>query len=130
MEEKICAECQRSIKGRSDKRFCDDNCRNTFNNRKNSTQDSILRTINRKLRRNRNILQEYLGEEQMIKVNKLKILSEGFQLDFHTHSLRTNRGQTYYFCYEFGYLEMENGMLLLVKHHKTLSEGKKNMTLS
>lgn len=124
MPDKTCNECQKTIRGRSDKRFCDDNCRNAYNNRKNSSQDNVLRMINRKLRRNRNILQEYLGEEKMIKVNKFKLLTEGFTLDFHTHTILTNKGQTYFFCYEYGFLEIENGLLLIVKNNKNLKQQK------
>ncbi|WP_099367337.1 hypothetical protein [Sphingobacterium sp. 1.A.4] len=118
MEEKTCSECHRIIKGRSDKKFCDDNCRNVFNNRKNSNDEDVLRKINRKLKRNRRILETFLGEEKMVKVNKVKLLSEGFSIDYHTHILNTNKGQTYYFSYEYGFLEIENGMMLIVKNSK------------
>jgi predicted nucleic acid-binding Zn ribbon protein len=30
----VCGDCGKEIKGRSDKRFCDDTCRNNFNRKK------------------------------------------------------------------------------------------------
>jgi hypothetical protein len=55
-QEKGCEECGRSIMGRIDKRFCSDQCRNTFNNRLNGHATNYIRNVNRALRMNRRIL--------------------------------------------------------------------------
>lgn len=119
MEEEInlkkCLDCKKAISGRSDKRFCDDSCRNSYNYKQNSDQTNLIRKINHTLRKNRRILQENLGEEGMLKISKEKMLLQGFDLKYHTHNFINAKGQTYYFIYEYGYLVLENNLLLIVK---------------
>jgi predicted nucleic acid-binding Zn ribbon protein len=53
---KICPECNEPFVGRSDKKFCSDQCRYLHNNRlKNDKEKEVIR-INSILRRNRTIL--------------------------------------------------------------------------
>lgn len=119
MNEKTCLECHNPIKGRADKRFCDDACRNAYNNRLNSDQNNYVRTINNALRKNRRVLHSFLGDEKMVKVRKDKLISEGLRLEYHTHVLNTSKGQSYIFCYEYGYLPLENDIFLIVKNKDT-----------
>ena len=49
MEENLsrkCPECGDKIIGRVDKKFCSDQCRNTYNNRLNSDASNTVRNIN------------------------------------------------------------------------------------
>ena len=119
MEEEInlksCLECKKTLIGRSDKRFCDDACRNSYNYRQNSDHTNLIRKINHTLRKNRRILQEVLGEEGMLKISKEKMLLQGFDLKYHTHNFTNVKGQTSYFIYEYGYLLLVNNLLLIVK---------------
>lgn len=118
MEDKICLECQEPLRGRSDKRFCHDACRNSYNNRLNSASRSFTERINRLLQKNRRILKGILGNEKMIKVGDERLLTEGFDFTYHTHLLQTSKGNTYYFVYEYGYLALENQQYLIVKNKK------------
>ncbi|WP_418359368.1 hypothetical protein [Sphingobacterium detergens] len=115
--EKVCLECGGNIRGRSDKRFCDDSCRNTYNNKLNSDQTNLVRNVNNILRKNRRILMEVLnGEEKgMLKVQREKLKRLGFDFKFHTHTITTSKGQTYNFIYEMGYLALEKDLILVVK---------------
>jgi len=74
-----------------------------------------MKKINNQLKRNRKILQMILGEEKMYKSNKAKLLAEGYALDYHTHRICTSKGNEYVFCYEFGYLDLGNDFILIVK---------------
>lgn len=112
---KICLECHETIKGRADKRFCDDACRNSYNNKQNSDQTNFIRQVNYTLRKNRRILQESLGEDAMLKLNKEKLLRQGFDLKYHTHTFTNAKGQTYYFVYDYGYLILEGNQFLIVR---------------
>lgn len=115
MEVKLCLECQNPIRGRADKRFCDDACRNAYNNRLNSSQNNIIRQINGILRKNRKILQEFLSDEKMTKVSQDRLLKSGFDFGYLTHYLNTSKGQQYVFVYEYGYLPLDNNQYLIVK---------------
>lgn len=115
---KHCLNCGKTIKGRADKKFCDDSCRNTYNNQTKAETGTvtIVRNINNYLGKNRRILKQFLPDsEEMTKVHQDKLLLEGFQFKFHTHSYTNKKGQVYFFCYEYGYLALENGWYLLVR---------------
>ncbi len=114
MEQKKCLECGEPITGRPDKKFCSDYCRNTYNNKLNSDVITYVRKINHILRKNRRILEE-LNPYGKTKVNKEKMLSKGFNFNFFTNVYQTQNGNTYYFCYDQGYLPIDNDFFALVK---------------
>jgi hypothetical protein len=116
---KTCLACGKPIKGRSDKKFCDDFCRNTYNNQLKSGDNNYVRSINNSLRRNRRILEELLPEtEKMAKTTKEKLLQKGFQFKYSTHSYTNAKGNVYLFCYDYGYLPLEKDWYLLVRNVK------------
>lgn len=115
-EQKTCLACEAVIKGRSDKKFCDDQCRNSYNNQQNSDANNVVRNVNHILRKNRRIIEELNTEPKGItKVPKAKLLQKGFQFDYLTNMLQTKAGKTYFFCYEYGYLPIENDWVMLVR---------------
>lgn len=115
-QERNCLDCRKPLRGRIDKKFCDDYCRNNYNNRQNSDQTNFVRNVNNILRKNRRILLEALGDsEETIKIKREKLLEKGFQFTYHTHTYLTQKQQTYFFCYEYGYLPLDTEWLLLVK---------------
>lgn len=111
---KNCLECGEPIKGRIDKKFCSDYCRNNYNNKANSDATNYVRNITNILKKNRRILQELIPEETA-KVNKNKLLQKGFNFQYITNIYTTKKNTTYYFCYEYGYLPIENDYYFLVK---------------
>ncbi len=114
--DKKCLECNKQLKGRIDKKFCDDFCRNSYNNKLNSDSNGYVRNINNILRRNRRILEEALpAPEEMSKITKQKMLEKGFQFKYFTHTYTNKKGNIYYFCYEYGYLLLEGDLVLVVK---------------
>lgn len=115
-EEKVCLDCGAPIRGRSDKRFCDDACRNSYNNRINSTSSIFMRKVNSTLRKNRRILEELLGTEKTIKVSREHLLRKGLNFDYFTNQIVNVKGQVYNFVYEYGYLDLEENTFLIVRH--------------
>ncbi len=111
--EKHCQYCDAPIKGRADKKFCDDSCRNAFNNQQNSDTTNLMRNVNNILRKNRRILAD-LNPEGKTKATKAKLIEKGYNFQYHTHTLATKAGATYTFCYEYGYLPLDNDFYLLV----------------
>jgi hypothetical protein len=116
MEKKVCLDCGEPIKGRSDKKFCNDICRNSYNNKLNSDTNNYVRNVNNILRRNRRILEELLDDKTKLTVQKQKLSSKGFDFNFYTNQRVTKEVKHYFFCYEYGYLFLENDLLLLVKN--------------
>ncbi len=111
---KQCPECGEPIKGRIDKKFCSDLCRNAYNNKQNADTTNYVRNVNNILRKNRRIL-EQLIPAQTAKATKTKLLHKGFNLSYYTNAYTTKKGATYFFCYEYGYLPLENDLYFLVR---------------
>ena len=116
-----CLECGKSVKGRSDKKFCDDYCRNAYNNKAKTEESSYVRNINKTLQRNRRILEELLGKEDMVKQPKSNFINKGFHFNYHTHQYVNKKGNIYYFCYEYGFLQLEGDWYLIVKRKETIN---------
>ncbi len=115
-ESKNCLACDKPLKGRSDKKFCDDYCRNNYNNQLKSITNNQVRNINNALGKNRRILEDLLPEgEETAKTTKEKLLQKGFLFKYVTHLYTTKSGKTYYYCYDYGYLPLENDWYLIVR---------------
>jgi len=115
-EIKVCLSCNKNLHGRIDKKFCNDYCRNTHNNRLNSDGNKYVRNINHSLRKNRRILESLLPNAQSItNTTKQKLHNKGFAFTYFTHTYSNKKGNTYYFCYEYGYLVLEKERVLVVR---------------
>lgn len=112
--EKLCLECGTQIRGRSDKKFCDDSCRNAHNNKLNQDTNKYVRRVNSILKKNRRILSEFveIGKKS---VHKGLLIEQDFNFSFFTDIYRTQKQQEYKFCYDFGYLEISESHILIVK---------------
>lgn len=118
--ERTCQSCGKPVQGRVDKKFCDDYCRNAYNNQRTATSSKIVRNINNALKKNRNILAALLLEQgEIAKTTKQKLLEEGFQFKYFTHTYTNKKGNVYGYCYEYGYLALENDWYLIVRQKGT-----------
>lgn len=114
--QRLCLSCGKQLRGRLDKKFCDDYCRNSYNNQQNSDQNNYVRNVNNILRKNRRIIEELLPDDkENWTITKVKLLESGFNFKYHTHQYVNQKGQTYYFNYEYGYLPLDNDRYLLVR---------------
>jgi len=116
-EQRKCPECGEKIVGRSDKKFCSDECRNNYNNKQNSDSTNLVRNINNALRKNRRVL-ELLAPEGKSKVHKSKLNEKGFDFKYITHTYKTQKGSVYHYCYEYGYLPLDHDFYLIVCNEK------------
>jgi len=113
---KTCLNCDKPLKGRNDKKFCDDFCRNNYNNQLKSIINDQVKDINNTLAKNRRILKGLLPEtEETVTVNKEKLQRLGFHFKYITQMYVTKTGKTYYYCYDHGYLPLENDWYLIVR---------------
>lgn len=110
---RFCQECDKRIVGRTDKKFCDDACRNNFNNKQNGVANKTMKNINYALRKNRRILLN-LNPSGETKITKQQLQRAGFDFKYMTHVFTSNSGDTYYFCYEQAYVPLENNYFALV----------------
>src|SRR3979411_1497539 len=97
---KYCLFCDKSIdplKGRRDRKFCNDACRIGYHNRKIQSRDKEIMRINQILERNFEILKESLANQRSVTVARETMLRRGFSFDYYTQVY-----QEYKFCYGFG----------------------------
>lgn len=117
-----CKFCGAQLKGRSDKVFCHDYCRNNYNNQQKATdrQLPLVRRINNALLKNRKILSTLLPETQeTVKARRDKLSEQGFIFRYITEIYIARNGNTYHYCYDFGYRQLENGWVLIVRKKET-----------
>jgi len=109
-----CLECGEPLKGRIDKKFCSDYCRNSYNNKVNKDSKNLIRNTNNRLRKNYKILCDLNGLGKT-KVTRSKLIHQNFDFNFFTSIYTTKTGNIYYYCYNQGYLALENDYFLLIK---------------
>lgn len=109
-----CKQCGRSVKGRTDKQFCNDGCRNQYHNLRNSCQNNYMRQVNHLLQKNRRILAAFfLGTSKKKTIAQQQLADQGYQFRYCTHETNTQDGPAK-FCYEYGYLPLDGDVLLIL----------------
>ena len=111
----VCQVCNKELAGRIDKKFCSDQCRAQLNNRKKKADpgERMILDTNRILRKNRSILK---GSSPLGKTTTRQeyLLLQGFDFNHFTHQYKTNKGNIYNFCYDYGYLLLPDKKVLIV----------------
>lgn len=114
--EKTCLCCGKTVKGRTDKKFCNDYCRNTHNNMLKASTNNLVRNTNHALTKNRRILENILSEgEEMCKIKRETMLNMGYLFKYNTHIRSNSKGSLYYYCYDYGYLPLDKEWCLVVR---------------
>ena len=108
-----CMVCGELLIGRIDKKFCSEQCKTHYHNQSPNKSEKIRRDLNKILSKNQTILKKYnpVGKTT-VRTEVLK--SEGYNFKFFTHIYKTKNGFTYYFCYDFGYMPVEDDKILIV----------------
>ncbi|MEX2568609.1 MAG: hypothetical protein WD431_21890, partial [Cyclobacteriaceae bacterium] len=84
-----------------------------------SASTNLIRNINNALKKNRNILASILTEkEDTAKTTREKLLELGFQFKYRTHTYTNKKGNVYGYCYDYGYLKLEQDWILIVRSKK------------
>ena len=115
MEKKECLECGEKIIGRSDKKFCNDYCRNAYNNKLNVGDKNLVRNTNNALKKNYKILCE-LNSTGKTKIARSTLENKRFDFNLFTSIYTTKTGNQYFYCYNQGYLLLEKEQVLLIKN--------------
>jgi len=110
--ERKCLDCGDVLHGRTDKKFCSDQCRNNYNNRLNRDSNNFVRNVHGLLRKNRRILAD-LYDEGKTRVHKDALFALGYNFSFFTHMIETSDGEKCNYCFEYGYTETGNDFIEL-----------------
>lgn len=76
-----------------------------------------MRRINNILRKNRRILAK-LNKSGKTKLPKSKLVDQGFNFQYFTNTYTTKGGKVYHFCYDQGYINLENEYYMLVERQE------------
>lgn len=101
--------------GRSDKKYCDDHCRAAYNTSLKRPVNNTVRNINSALSKNRRILESVLGNSETAKIKKASLVIMGYNFKYLTSQYHSSNGKTYTYCYDLGYLLLENEVCLIVR---------------
>jgi predicted nucleic acid-binding Zn ribbon protein len=110
VEKKRCLDCGEIIRGRTDKKFCSDQCRNSYNNKLNRDSNNFVRNVHGLLRKNRRILSDFYNDGKT-KVHTDALIALGYNFNFFTHIIQSADGRECRYCFEFGYRILENDFL-------------------
>ena len=111
--ERKCLDCGDKIRGRSDKKFCSDQCRNNYNNRLNRDTNNFVRNVHGLLRKNRRILADLYSEGRH-RVHRDALFALGYNFSFFTHVIETSDSLKYHFCFEYGFRETGDDFIELM----------------
>jgi hypothetical protein len=111
---KYCCFCNQQIRGRIDKKFCDDGCRSSFHHQIQADLFKHIKKTHYILRKNRRIIAE-LFEQNQQKLHKSVLVSEGFAFSYHTQIIENANGLVQYVCYDYAYSLFENNQIQLHK---------------
>ena len=119
-----CLQCAAAIVGRSDKRYCSDQCRYLANNKaKRQRQgEKRIQQVNAALRKNRSILKQ-LSPQGKTTIPRQYLELAGFDFRYLTQLYRTQKGNTYCLCYDYGYLLLPEEKVLIVNWQPYMDEG-------
>ena len=110
--ERKCLDCGDIIRGRADKKFCSDQCRNNYNNKLNRDSNNFVRNVHGLLRKNRRILAD-LYVEGKTRVHKDALYAMGYNFNFFTHVIQSRDGKSCQYCFEYGFSELNDDFVEL-----------------
>ncbi|WP_055436642.1 hypothetical protein [Lacinutrix algicola] len=103
---KTCLQCDSELTGRTDKKFCDSQCKSAYQyQRAKKEPERFYNKVDNQLKLNRKILKEY-NKGGKVTVRTEVLNKRGFNPNFFTHYWKNKRGEVYLFVYEFGFFKL------------------------
>lgn len=124
---KLCANCGDTfIQSRTDKKFCTDACRIDYNNtvklEKRISLPTFAKTIPKIILHNYKILRQVNPEGIKTTVSRTKLESMGFNPRYITSFYKTQKGNIYSFCFDQGFLVINDDKVLLVVQNNQVEQ--------
>ncbi|WP_033417676.1 hypothetical protein [Cytophaga aurantiaca] len=121
MDKKNCLHCSTTFMGRTDKRFCTDQCRASYHNNSRSKEERLIGNVNKVLRKNRRILRS-INPTGMSVVRKEVLTELGFNFNYFTSLYNTKEGNQYQFCYDMGVLQLDDAKVRIVEYQSYMKK--------
>lgn len=97
-----CLFCNEPLKGRTDKKFCNSQCKSAYHNQASTNAEAYIKQVNKQLRSNRRAMRKACPSGKAT-VRKAFLKTLGMDFKHITHTWKSKGGNLYYFCYEYGY---------------------------
>ena len=110
-----CLHCNSSFNGRLDKKFCSNDCKNSFNYNKRKKTKSEVKTIDNFLHRNREILEVLMGNYKKMMIHKINLERAGFRFEYMTGIYHNKENKRFHYVYDYAWAEFTNQEVMLVK---------------
>jgi len=115
-----CPICKELIKGRSDKRFCCNQCKNEYHIRLRQVTRIATIDTDRILHRNRSILLEIMGKvSQKKKIARDVLDQKQFNFDYITGYYINKQGKTYHYVYDFAWMLFSDREILIIRRKQS-----------
>ena len=110
------------MKGRADKIFCDTTCKNAYNYQKKQQKSDAVKTIDRLLHKNHDVMEQIFEDEKRkhFKLPKIILTKMGFDFSYHTGTYLNSQGKTYHYIYDYAWMEFSHQEIMVVRG-KTVS---------
>lgn len=103
---KTCLHCKNALTGRTDKKFCDPQCKSAYQYQQEKEQpERFYNKVDNQLKLNRKILKEF-NKGGKVTLRSEMLMEKGFDPNFFTHYWKNQKNQVYLFVYEFGFLKI------------------------
>ncbi len=112
-----CLACDTPLKGRTDKKFCDYNCRNAHHNFKNRFNKAEIQKVHRALMKNYHILEELL-QNKVESIDITAIQAIGFDIRLQTKQIKDPVLGKVSFLYDIPFQQNEEEIVLSLRELK------------
>jgi predicted nucleic acid-binding Zn ribbon protein len=102
-----CLTCGKALEGRSDKKYCNNHCKSALQYANRKREEHLFFKIDRQLKLNRKLLKQHNKSGKSM-VRKEELVNQGFDPNYFTNYWKNSKGKVYLFCYEYGFMEIED----------------------
>ena len=102
MNKPSCPICNSPLIGRTDKKYCSDQCRYLANNKHKIESEKPILDINKVLRKNRSILKKLCPFGKAV-MRKEVLDTMGYDVNVFSSLFVTSNKEVYYICYDYAF---------------------------
>ena len=115
-----CKMCKIGITGRRDKRFCSVRCKSDYHEKLTKVTLSASERIDKILHRNRSILLELMGKNEVQKkMPKIEFDKKKFNWTYITHYYVNTQKKTVHYVYDFSWMVFSDQEVLIKRVSQT-----------
>lgn len=98
-----CQSCSKEFEGRSNKKFCSNECKNKHHNAAHREKQEVITDINKILHRNWTTLHHLYGIYRSAPISMNIVEAYGFNKKYFTHVQNSPIGEKYTMAYDVGF---------------------------